>query len=368
MKLLYGIQGTGNGHLSRARELVPALRAQGIRVDVLCSGRAADAYFDMQVFGAYQVRRGLSFITRAGRVDMLQTWQHNRLREFMRDVRALDVGSYDAVLSDFEPVSAWAARRAGVPSLSVSHQAAFLAPIPTEGDNAFNRLLMRQFAPVQHSVGLHWFHYNHPILPPIIATRCTDAVTDNGRVLVYLPFESLSDISAWLQQCPQTAFDCFHPEVKSEIVIKNIRLKPLSLHGFRRALTACHGVIANAGFELPSEAMVLGKKLLLKPLYGQFEQQSNVLALELLGLATRLFTLDTPSLLRWLASPAAGRVCFPDVAQAVAAWVAEGHWDFPARLSQQLWQAVRFPCGVAENVQSWLPDSSAVMTSPLSST
>ncbi|MGL5401221.1 MAG: glycosyltransferase family protein, partial [Plesiomonas shigelloides] len=51
MKLLYGIQGTGNGHLSRARELVPALRAQGIRVDVLCSGRAADAYFDMQVFG-----------------------------------------------------------------------------------------------------------------------------------------------------------------------------------------------------------------------------------------------------------------------------------------------------------------------------
>lgn len=368
MRLLYGIQGTGNGHLSRARELVPALRQRGVDVDILCSGRAAEDYFDMQPFGSYQLRRGLSFVSRDGRVDLLGTWRHNRLTEFVRDVRTLSLRGYDAVLSDFEPVTAWAARRAGVPSLSISHQAAFLSPIPTEGDNAFNRLLMRQFAPVQHSVGLHWFHYNSPILPPIIATRCIDDVTDNGRVVVYLPFEDLPVIRAWLHQCPQADFDCFHPQVKSEMVIKNIRLMPISLGGFRAALHACHGVIANAGFELPSEAMVLGKKLLLKPLYGQFEQQSNMLALELLGLATRLFALDTPSLLRWLDSAAVGRVCFPDVAQAVAGWLVDGHWDFPSALSQQLWQAVRFPCGVAENVQSWLPDSSEVMTSPLSST
>ncbi|MGL4268872.1 MAG: MJ1255/VC2487 family glycosyltransferase [Plesiomonas sp.] len=368
MRVLYGIQGTGNGHLSRARELVPALRQRGIEVDVLCSGRSAEDYFDMQPFGAYQLRRGLSFVSRDGRVDLLGTWRHNHLAEFVRDVRTLSLRGYDAVISDFEPVTAWAARRAGVPSLSISHQAAFLSPIPTEGENALSRVLIRQFAPVQHSVGLHWFHYNSPILPPIIATRCTDDVTDNGRVVVYLPFEELFAITVWLQQCPQTAFDCFHPQVKSEIVIKNITLKPLSLGGFRTALHACHGVVANAGFELPSEAMVLGKKLLLKPLYGQFEQQSNVLALELLGLATRLYDMDVAPLIRWLASPGAGRVCFPDVAQGIAGWIAGGDWRFPHALRQRLWDAVRFPCGVAENVQSWLPDSSAVMTSPLSST
>ena len=37
MKILYGIQGTGNGHLSRAEEIVPILKKMA-HVDVLISG------------------------------------------------------------------------------------------------------------------------------------------------------------------------------------------------------------------------------------------------------------------------------------------------------------------------------------------
>jgi uncharacterized protein (TIGR00661 family) len=39
-------------------------------------------------------------------------------------------------------------------------------------------------------------------------------------------------------------------------------------------------VICGAGFELAGESLQLGKKLLVKPLKGQFEQLSNALALE----------------------------------------------------------------------------------------
>ena len=37
MKILFGIQGTGNGHLSRAKEIIPLLMQYG-EVDLLISG------------------------------------------------------------------------------------------------------------------------------------------------------------------------------------------------------------------------------------------------------------------------------------------------------------------------------------------
>ena len=37
MKILFAIQGTGNGHISRAREIVPLLQQYG-EVDLLVSG------------------------------------------------------------------------------------------------------------------------------------------------------------------------------------------------------------------------------------------------------------------------------------------------------------------------------------------
>ncbi|MEP6611263.1 MAG: glycosyltransferase family protein, partial [Mucilaginibacter sp.] len=41
MKILYAIQGTGNGHISRAREIVPLLQQHG-EVDLLVSGTEAE--------------------------------------------------------------------------------------------------------------------------------------------------------------------------------------------------------------------------------------------------------------------------------------------------------------------------------------
>jgi len=61
MRLLYGVQGTGNGHISRCRTLAQALGRHGVEVDYLLSGRARDDYFDMQSFGDFRARQGLTF-------------------------------------------------------------------------------------------------------------------------------------------------------------------------------------------------------------------------------------------------------------------------------------------------------------------
>ena len=47
MKILYGIQGTGNGHITRARVMASCFKELGIDVDYVFSGRPEKDYFDM---------------------------------------------------------------------------------------------------------------------------------------------------------------------------------------------------------------------------------------------------------------------------------------------------------------------------------
>ena len=69
MRILYGINGTGNGHRSRARDLVPAL-SRLADVDVVVSGVAYSLPMPFPVLRQFQ---GVSFAYRGGRVDLWQT-------------------------------------------------------------------------------------------------------------------------------------------------------------------------------------------------------------------------------------------------------------------------------------------------------
>lgn len=68
MRILYGVQRTGNGHISRARAMARELARREVHVQFVFSGRAPENYFDMRVFGDYRFFRGLSFTTRNGSI------------------------------------------------------------------------------------------------------------------------------------------------------------------------------------------------------------------------------------------------------------------------------------------------------------
>lgn len=346
MKILYGVQGTGNGHIARARAMSNAFSQHDVQVDFLFSGRDPRKYFSMEAFGDYQTRRGFTFVTEKGSVNYAKTALSNNLIQFYKEVSGLDLSSYDLVLNDFEPVTAWAARKQKKPCIGISHQNAFRYPVPLKGASWLDKSMIEYFAPSQHHLGLHWYHFDQPILPPIIHTLTSQEQYDSF-VLVYLPFESIDDIADLLFHFSQQSFICYHPDVTEREVIENIELRPLSHSRFQRHLHQCSGVIANGGFELPSEALSLGKKLLLKPLAGQFEQQSNVATLEDLGLATSMDGLEISTVRRWLKEQHAESVKYPDVAQAVADWVLQGAWDSQEELSRQLWEQVDFPSYVS---------------------
>lgn len=341
MRLLYGVQGTGNGHISRCRTLANALSRHGIEVDYLLSGRARDEYFDMQSFGDYRAQQGLTFITRDGGLDLWQTCTRNNPLRFWQDVQQLSLEGYDRVISDFEPITAWAARRQGVPALGISHQASFAHPVPRRGEDWASRLVMRHYAPVSQALGLHWFHFGCPILPPIIDPLIPQPEQDS--LLVYLPFESIPAIKELLGRYSAVNFICFHPEIHESELSGNLLFHPPGREAFKQALASCRGVISNGGFELASEALSLGKKLLLKPLKGQFEQASNALTLEMLGLAQVMETLDPGAVHDWLDRESPGQVVYPDVADALARWLAAGGVEPLPVLIERLWNRVVFP-------------------------
>lgn len=344
MRILYGVQGTGNGHITRARAMSRELSAAGFEVTYLFSGRDADKYFDMEVFKNYQLREGLTFRSSKGQISYLKTALHASPVQFVKDVRQLDLSAYDLVISDFEPVSAWAGKRQNKQVIGIGHQYAFSHDIPQRGNNLIAGQVMQHFAPASKGVGLHWHHFDQPILPPIIETPefahpefAHKVQTDT--IIVYLPFEDSKEIMQLFSQFKNFRFYIYSPNV-IESRYSNILFKPLSRTGFQQDLHDSAGIISNAGFELTSESLHSGKKILVKPLRGQMEQQSNAAALEQLGYGKTMVTLDCRKIDEWLHSSQAVRVIWPNVAKILVEWLQNEMPPMDASFIQRVWATI----------------------------
>lgn len=284
MRILYAIQGTGNGHLSRALEIVPLLQQRG-QVDVLVSGPPADIALPFPV--RYRCH-GLGFIFgKKGGINFVKTfWQLNS-KAFLREIRQLPVEAYDVVISDFEPVSAWACQQRGVPCLALSHQAAALsahAPQPAAFDPV-GQAVLRHYAPATRYYGFHFQRYEPHISTPVIRQQVRALTpTNDGHYTVYLPAfdeETLVRRLRYLSRAVQWHVFSKHSQRPAEY--GNVQVWPVSGAAFTDSLARSAGVLCGAGFETPAEALYLGKKLLVVPMKQQYEQACNAAALADMG-------------------------------------------------------------------------------------
>ena len=337
MKILYGVQATGQGHISRARAMASALQQHDVEVTWLFSGRSAERLFDMEPFGDFEHRRGLTFATRAGNIRYLETITSNNIFEFWRDIRQLDLAPYDVIVTDYEPVTAWAARLADRLCIGIGHQYAFGNGTPVAGGDWLSRTIMRSFAPVSIPLGLHWHPYADNVLPPILDLPALPGDQRARHVLVYLPFEDQDRVTRWLQQVPDRAFIQYAGGLDHEMR-GNVQRHPTSIASFKRHLAGSDGVICNSGFELISECIQWQKPVLTKPLAGQMEQLSNAMALQELGYASVMSSLCDATLRQWLAAPGQRPVVrFADVAATLAEWLASNCLRPVDELAQELW-------------------------------
>jgi uncharacterized protein (TIGR00661 family) len=339
MKILYGVQGTGNGHLARARVMAKELYAVGIDVDFLFSGRSAEKYFDMEVFNDYQLRTGLTFNTHQGRVNYFKTAYQANLSTLIQDIKSLDLSHYDLVITDFEPITAWAAKKQHKPSLGIGNQYSYHYEIPKKGADPIADLIMKHFAPVERAVGLHWHHFGQPILPPITETASMPETIVTNKIVVYLPFEEPGDVVKLLS--PFENFE-FHISSSQPVSSKfpHLIYHSMSSDKFQHELINCAGIISNAGFAMTSEALQLGKKLLIKPLHAQVEQTSNAAALQQLGYAHIMNDLDISAVEHWLHDHHAVHITYPNTAKILTQWIQNGMPEMDMDFIEEIWSAV----------------------------
>ena len=167
MKILYAFQGTGNGHASRARDILPELTRHA-HVDVANSGSNFQLDIGHPVTLSFS---GLSF--RQGGDGKISTWETVKSWRFGKafcDVHSLDLASYDIVVSDFEPITAYAANQSQTASVSLSHQASFLSKKKPRPDKASPpcEAFFRWYAPAQKNIGFHFDRYDSFILSPVL--------------------------------------------------------------------------------------------------------------------------------------------------------------------------------------------------------
>lgn len=95
MRILYAIQGTGNGHLSRALDVIPCLKKHG-EVDILISGSQGDLTLPFPI--KYKLS-GLSFIFgKSGGVSLWKTIARTNIRKLLKSIKNLPVEQYDLVI------------------------------------------------------------------------------------------------------------------------------------------------------------------------------------------------------------------------------------------------------------------------------
>lgn len=306
MNIFYAVQATGNGHISRAMELLPYLSNYG-KVDVFLSGSNSSLDADLPV----RLRsKGLSlFYTRSGALDLKRIAKSLSPIEVYQTAKKLPVEQYDLVINDFEAICAISCRIKNKAAVHFGHQASFTsARVPRpENKSKAGEFILKNFARSALNIGLHFRAYDDFILPPVIKADIWNASPVHGHyICVYLPSYSDRELYKYLQQITDQQFEVFSKEVKAPQQCGNCTFIPVAKDRFNHSLIHCAGLITNAGFETPAEAMYLNKKLLVVPIGGQYEQKCNAAALQQLGpMAIDKIAPDFCQKIRqWLESPA----------------------------------------------------------------
>jgi uncharacterized protein (TIGR00661 family) len=282
MKVLYAIQGTGNGHLSRAEDIVPYLRKR-CQVDILVSGTQSQLTPSFSI--DYQLR-GMSFMSsKKGKVDIIKTAVNTNVFKFFKEISQFPAKKYDLIISDFEPISAWSAKYHGVKSVELSHQAAVShpnSPKPIDKHRIGN-FILGNYCPSPHKYGFHFESYASSIFTPVIRENIRKLESENrGHYTVYLPAYHDDFIVQTLMHF-KVEWHVFSKYATCRYRVNNVWVNPIDADNFTDSLRTSEGVLCGAGFELPAEALFLNKKLMVIPMMGQYEQLCNAESLKKIG-------------------------------------------------------------------------------------
>ena len=294
--ILYGVNGEGAGHSTRAKEVLTHLAANGHNVHVASFDRGLQnlkTQFDVtEIYG-------FRFAYLNNRVRYKRTIAKNLItvpqaaKSLSRLKHLVDEWQTDLIITDFEPLTCHVGHKRRLPVISIDNQhcltnAAVSYPKQYRRDAAAAKIVTRLMTPRANAYLVISF-FSAPIrkpntflFPPLLRQEILDAVpTEGDHVLVYVtsPAPALAKLLGSVR-CRFIAYGFGREGTNDE---GNILYKKPSLDGFFADLTSARAIVANSGFSLVTEALHLGKPYLAVPVSHQFEQIFNAYWLEKSG-------------------------------------------------------------------------------------
>lgn len=283
LKILYSVQATGNGHISRASEVYQYLIRYG-NVDILLSGSNCNLNVDLPV--KYRLSGISLFYKHGGGLDYWKMLKQLNPFKIVKQIISIPVHQYDLIINDFDSLTSLACRLRKVKSVHWGHQASFQfekSPRP-EKREMLGEWVLKNYCRATVHIGLHFLPYELGILPPIIKESVRQTIPSNhGHLTIYLPQYSVKELINNLSSLNFVPIHIFTSQVKEPQIHQHITCFPVDKESFSNSMIHCAGLITAGGFETPAEALYLGKKLIVIPIKGQYEQLCNAAALSKIG-------------------------------------------------------------------------------------
>ena len=290
MKILFGIQATGNGHISRSTEIYKLLKQhpEVTQLDVLVSGGKAQMSLPFEVNYEY---KGLSFYYgKKGKISVLKSIGKANFLSLAVGLCKVPFKEYDLIISDFEPITLWGAKIAGVKSVGIGNMYSVTSSkLRRVKGNRTTKFFANVMCPAKNKIGMHFQKFDDFIYYPVIRSEIRNTIVGNKNfTLVYLNSFSDEELLKFFQtpNLVNNKFIIYSKTAVAEFQSGNCIIKPISNENFVCDISNCHSIISGAGFQTVSEALYLGKKLFVIPIKKQSEQISNAKELAVMGVKT----------------------------------------------------------------------------------
>jgi len=300
VRIVYGVQSTGKGHLSRFLGLKPLFVRDGHELLVIVTGQDEppryfyDALQDVRHYrfqGLSMIENGEGGISRRGTVKAFAGNLPELFESFWTAHNIISTFEPDLIVSDFDPITgspfvAPGTRKIGIGNTATLSHPEAARPSKVRMDR-FNVGVIRKLftSGLDVELGCHFYPLDDSCLPPILRPEVLAQPTCNlGHVVVYHAFRGLlPPIQEYAARHPERPIVVYGSETRPADAPENLRFEE-DADRFVEDLASCDAYVGTAGFQTISEAFFFAKKIVVQPIAAQYEQLWNAAELEQHGM------------------------------------------------------------------------------------
>jgi len=294
MKILFGVQTEGNGHITQALAVKSFLKEKNIDVALSFSAKKNKplAKYYTSEFNTIEFN-GFNFVfDKNSKIIIWRSFLNNIIRlpkligSFISICKTINKEKPDIIINFYEPVIGLTALFfPNIKYISIGHQYAMTQEMYPSIKGFYTQklflMLINYITSIRaKTIALSYYPFESKDVipcPPILrqeSYKTSDLKED--FVLVYLINEDL--VPAFIKKAelvPDVRFEVFTKWTKIFFLPRNVKLFNLDGKIFQEKMRVCKAVICSGGFETSAEAMYQGKPLLMVPINNHFEQFAN---------------------------------------------------------------------------------------------